>query len=105
MGTKNRDFNRNNLTKSMKKLILEFSTLLILITGTLISYSATVALAYNETASCKRESTVLICISPNAHAYHTHLCNGLNRCTHEIKEVTESIARAKGYSPCKICYR
>lgn len=52
----------------------------------------------------KKEGTVLICISSSAYAFHSHVCSGLKRCTHEVKEVTRAIAVDKGYVPCKICY-
>lgn len=49
---------------------------------------------------------VFICNSSSAVAYHdTKLCNGLNRCTHEILEVTKKEAIDKyGRRACKICY-
>lgn len=47
---------------------------------------------------------VYICISSGAAKYHSHICHGFNRCTHERKQVTLSEAIKRGYKPCKICY-
>ncbi len=38
-------------------------------------------------------TTVYICVSKSAYAYHYDLdCRGLNRCTHEIRAVSEEDA-------------
>jgi hypothetical protein len=51
-------------------------------------------------------SNVLICVSPNSYAYHSHMCQGLNRCTHEI--ISVSLDEAKGVygknKACGFCY-
>lgn len=52
----------------------------------------------------KVENYVLICNSKSAYAYHAYQCRGLSRCRSSVSKVTESEARAMGYSPCKICY-
>lgn len=52
-----------------------------------------------------KEETVLICDSVNATAYHTHQCNGLSKCTHEVKTITLSEAKKLGYKPCGFCYK
>ena len=50
-------------------------------------------------------TTVYICLSPYAYAYHKNPnCRGLRRCTHTIVKTTEKQAIRKGYRPCKICY-
>lgn len=50
------------------------------------------------------ESKVLICISTGATKYHADYCRGLKQCTHEVKTVTISEARNRGYSACGYCY-
>ena len=47
---------------------------------------------------------VLICISPDAYAYHNHRCYGLKQCSHEIEKVRKSEALAMGRKPCGYCY-
>lgn len=49
-------------------------------------------------------SSVYICISPTAHRYHSHMCQGLRNCTHEIREVTIQKAVELGYTACGFCY-
>lgn len=49
--------------------------------------------------------TVLICKSKAAHAYHRYECKGLKHCTYQLARMTRSQAVAKGFRPCKICYR
>lgn len=61
--------------------------------------------AGSSTMELKKEGAVLICISSSAYAFHSHVCSGLKRCTHEVKEVTRAIAVDKGYVACKICYK
>ncbi len=50
-------------------------------------------------------STVYICNSKSAYAYHkNHNCNGLGRCKAGVSQTTSSNASSIGYQPCKICY-
>lgn len=52
-----------------------------------------------------KEATVYICTGPKAKKYHaTQTCRGLNRCSGSIRQLSVSSARAKGFTPCKICY-
>lgn len=59
--------------------------------------------------SCSRPESdsemVYVCVSATAPAYHTNkYCQGLQRCTHEIKRVTKKEAKEKyGRRPCEIC--
>ena len=47
------------------------------------------------------QSNVYICDSPSAKKFHlVNKCNGLNRCSHEIKEMSKAEAISKGYSIC-----
>ena len=49
----------------------------------------------------KVESSVYICDSEYATKYHYKKdCEGLQKCTHEIKELTVTEAKAKKYSLC-----
>lgn len=50
------------------------------------------------------QSTVLICVSSSAYAYHSYQCRGLSRCTHTITRVTIADAKGRGYRACQICY-
>lgn len=50
------------------------------------------------------DTKVLICISTGASKYHSHYCQGLKKCTHQVKEVSISDARNRGYSACGYCY-
>lgn len=53
-----------------------------------------------------KEATVYICTGPKAKKYHaTETCRGLNRCSGSIRQLSVSSARAKGFTPCKICYK
>lgn len=53
-----------------------------------------------------KEATVYICTGPKAKKYHaTQTCRGLNRCSGSIRQLSVSSARAKGFTPCKICYK
>jgi hypothetical protein len=51
-----------------------------------------------------KADSVLICVSNTGHKYHSYVCRGLARCTHEIRKVTKAQAIKMGYSACKICY-
>jgi len=52
------------------------------------------------------ESSVYVCLSRSAVAYHnSSSCRGLNRCTHQIKSMSRSLAiKNYGLRACKICY-
>jgi len=49
-------------------------------------------------------SEVLICLSPNAYAYHSHYCRGLKNCKSKVIRTTQHDAQKRGYKACKICY-
>ncbi len=76
----------------------------ILILSMLISVSISNAASTIPNLKVKADS-VLICVSPTGHKYHSYECRGLARCTHEIKKVTKAQAVKMGYTVCKICYR
>jgi hypothetical protein len=49
---------------------------------------------------------VYVCISASSERYHAFKdCRGLQRCNHEIKEVSIEEAKKMGKTPCHICYR
>lgn len=53
-----------------------------------------------------KEATVYVCTGPKAKKYHaTQTCRGLNRCSGSVRQLSVSSARAKGFTPCKICYK
>ncbi|WP_281798523.1 hypothetical protein [Prevotella pallens] len=53
-----------------------------------------------------KEATVYVCTGPKAKKYHaTQTCRGLNRCSGSIRQLSVSSAKAKGFTPCRICYK
>ena len=47
------------------------------------------------------QTTVYVCVSPSAKKYHySKSCAGLQRCTHEIREISEKEAKEAGYTGC-----
>ena len=96
------------LLNSMKRyLILALMVLAVALLSfqlSLIEGQLSFLKAGSSTIELKKESAVLICISSSAYAFHWHVCSGLKRCTHEVKEMSRAIAVDKGYVPCKICY-
>jgi hypothetical protein len=69
-----------------------------------LSIAAT-AFSLGSTDNQSKETTVLICNSQNAYAYHSHKCSGLQRCKSEILNIKVSEAKKRGKSACKICYK
>jgi hypothetical protein len=65
------------------------------------------AAAYSTSSNSKDsdETTVLICKSSNAYAYHNHKCSGLQRCKSEIVNMRISDAKKQGRVACKLCYK
>ena len=63
------------------------------------------AFSFGTSESSSDETTVLICNSQNAYAYHSHKCSGLQRCKSEIVNIKVSEAKKRGKSACKICYK
>jgi len=57
-------------------------------------------------STVKKTTYVYVCNSYTAYAYHSsQSCRGLNRCTHEIVQVSLSDAMNKyKRTACKICY-
>ena len=47
---------------------------------------------------------VLICVSTTAYRYHAYQCDGLEACTHTIKQVTKKEAVGLERTPCMKCY-
>ena len=49
--------------------------------------------------------TVYVCMSPSSYAYHSSdKCNGLGRCTHEVKTMSAADAQGLGKRACRKCY-
>jgi len=49
--------------------------------------------------------TAFVCMSDTSVAYHaTKRCKGLYKCSHEIREMTESEAKKLGKRPCHLCW-
>lgn len=61
----------------------------------------------NTPIEVKTQGTeVYICTGSSATKYHkSSNCRGLNRCSGSILKLSMSSAKAKGYYPCKICYK
>jgi len=57
-------------------------------------------------AFAKPASTVFICDSKGAKAYHSSkTCSGIKKCTHEIREITlKEATDIYNRVACKICY-
>lgn len=54
----------------------------------------------------KSDVKVYICTGPKAYSYHCKKnCQGLNRCSKEIKTVTLEYAKSIKRTPCGICYK
>jgi hypothetical protein len=56
------------------------------------------------TLSFKQDDVVYICISSGATKYHSHYCQGLKKCTHEVKKISKKDAIERGYGACGYCY-
>ena len=54
--------------------------------------------------SSSSSDKVLICVSSTAYRYHAYKCDGLDACTHTIKEVTKKEAEGLERTPCMKCY-
>jgi hypothetical protein len=88
---------RKNLKQSMKT---KFMLPLLLALGI-----GSAAISATVVPGNAKESTVLICNSPNAYAYHSHKCSGLQRCKSNVLSIKLSEAKKAGRSACKICYK
>lgn len=65
----------------------------------------TILIALLTLALLSGETKVYICDSPGSVAYHAYRkCRGLQKCSHQILEVTVKDAISKNLRPCKICY-
>jgi hypothetical protein len=92
--------------KPKKALRILFPVLLAILIGSsgIILFSSFNSVRSNN--EVRQETNVYICVSKNAVAYHVNQnCRGLNKCTHEIKNVTVDKAKSMGYRACKICSR
>jgi uncharacterized protein YgiM (DUF1202 family) len=58
----------------------------------------------HQNTKAVNETSVLICNSNSAYAYHKYQCRGLSRCRHTVSKVSVGEAKRLGYVPCKICY-
>jgi uncharacterized protein YgiM (DUF1202 family) len=57
-----------------------------------------------KSTSNQNEIYVLICRGTSAYAYHSHYCQGLNRCQAAVEKVTLTYAKQIGRTPCGYCY-
>lgn len=80
----------------MKKAII--SVLLLLLFASAWSQEAAVK------PKPKQQTSVLICKSKNAYAYHKEYCAGLKKCKAAVETLTKAKAEEKGYTPCGFCY-
>jgi len=79
----------------MKKLLLSIA----LITGVT---TATFGFIQGETSS--ETPKVYICQGSKSACYHVRTdCNGLRRCSTQLKEITLEEAKKMGRRPCKVC--
>ena len=77
---------------------------LLITTSTLISFNPISAKNQSFAMLAPQTSVVYICNSSGAYAYHTHYCQGLNRCKSSVSQVNISTAKSKGYRECGYCY-
>ena len=70
----------------------------------LSDYKPTIRNQKKNSSHKKQETTVLICVSKTAYAYHRYRCRGLGRCTHSISKVSLNQAKRQGRRACKVCY-
>ena len=57
-------------------------------------------------ASCAEDKGVYICTGRTAKRYHkTENCQGLSRCSGEVRKVTIDEAKAMHRTPCHWCYK
>ena len=57
-------------------------------------------------ASCAEDKGVYICTGRTAKRYHkAENCQGLNRCSGEVRKVTIDEARRYGRTPCRYCHK
>ncbi len=67
-----------------------------------VSYSGNDTEKYSHADSV---TTVYICSSPNAYAYHrTIRCGALTRCRYDVEEITRAEAKKRHRTPCGKCY-
>ncbi|RYD82209.1 MAG: hypothetical protein EOP53_04345 [Sphingobacteriales bacterium] len=70
-----------------------------------LSIGLTTATPHLTSIKIKQQTTVYVCDSKSAYAYHaTSGCRYLNRCTHGVITLSKSNAESSGYSACKGCY-
>ncbi|CAN5342580.1 hypothetical protein BH09BAC1_BH09BAC1_26660 [soil metagenome] len=60
--------------------------------------------AVTVTISNPQSNKVLICESKGSYAYHSHTCQGLAKCIHNVAKVSVDEAKRRGYRPCGYCY-
>lgn len=49
--------------------------------------------------------TVYVCMSKTSYAYHSSdTCKGLNRCSHEVKQMSAAEAEKLGKRACQKCH-
>lgn len=87
----------------MKKMII---AIIMATSMALVGYQVNLLPAPAEVVQTQpKETTVLVCNSSSAYAYHAYMCSGLKRCTHSISKVDRADAINAGRRACKICYR
>ena len=64
-----------------------------------------VALYFGVSSAPVGSDSVYVCYSGTSVAYHrTSGCNGLGRCTHEVKQMSVADAQSNGKRACRKCY-
>jgi hypothetical protein len=87
----------------MKPVFVTLSLLLALV-GTSPAAPPSLARTLLPTPA-RTVDTVNVCMSPTSYAYHSSDgCNGLNRCTHEVKALREAEAQKLGKRKCLKCW-
>lgn len=92
------------LNRPTMKTLVRGLMLLLAVTASIPSSSAPLVGAVT-TSPLKATETVYVCMSKSSVAYHSRgNCAGINRCTHEVKQMSTVEAQKLGKRACQKCY-
>jgi hypothetical protein len=80
---------------------------LVLLLATTASFSSSSAPSVRivVVSPVKATETVYVCMSKSSVAYHSRdNCASINRCTHEVKQMSAAEAQKLGKRTCQKCY-
>ena len=86
------------------KMLFSYLALLLALTS-FAPAPASMARPRQDRQAGRIATTVYVCMSKSSVAYHSSdKCAGLNRCNHEVKQVSTSEAQGLGKRTCMKCY-